>query len=413
MHASENSIEGADTPAAAGSDRGRSRSPDVTSASAETAQRPTRPQITGTGLGLAVVGWLLYTILYTLLIAQQQPDVPIVGLTIGQLIFSGIFATYSIPVWWLTVRGMARLHWGWTLATHVALAPFYAWLGLETHIGLLRTLVGDIAVRNIEANYVWILMSMVTVYAVQFTIYHLVESVKRLRWREQQAAELAAVAREQELAALKAQINPHFLFNTLNSISATVHTAPEQARNMIADLSTLLRSALRNTDRDHVPLREELRFATLYLDLESRRFSDRLQVESVVEVDEDELDLPVPPMILQPLAENAVKHGISPREDGGTITLSIRRRDDRLRVCIEDTGQGPDPEVPTSDDVLTSDDRVPEPDATGEATSGVGLANTNRRLKHAFGADAGLHTEPIDPHGFRVWFDLPAPSEAC
>jgi LytS/YehU family sensor histidine kinase len=241
---------------------------------------------------------------------------------------------------------------------------------------------------------------------VQFGAYHLVRSVQRLRWREQQAAEYAALARERELEALKAQVHPHFLFNTLNSISSTVYADPGDAREMIADLAQLLRHSLDSIDRDTVPLRDELEVAASYLSLESHRFSDRLRIDVQIQVPDDVLRAPVPPMVVQPLVENAVRHGVGPMEDGGTIRLCVRRHEDRIRVIVEDDGVGPDEkEGPiTNGQSLESARATASPEA---ATGGVGLTNTDERLRRVLGEGSGLHTEAVDPHGFRVWFDVP------
>lgn len=358
---------------------------------------PPRPSITWTGAGLAAACWLLYALFYTFFIARQEPAAPLLSLFIGQTLYSITLGLYSVPVWWITVRQMDRMHWGWVVGAHLLLGPLYSWIGIESYLGLVRSLAGPTAVGEMEANYQWILFGNYTIYAVQFAIYHLVRSVQRLRWREQQAAEYAALARERELAALKAQIHPHFLFNTLNSISATVHVDPEEAREMISDLAHLLRYALDSTDEDTVPLHEEVDFARAYLDLEARRFSDRLQVEYDVGPNRSDLDTPVPPMVLQPLVENAIKHGIGPSADGGTVTLRVARHNGALRVCVEDTGVGPDSEAPLAN--------------RNDEDSGVGLVNTNRRLTHAYGPEAKLHTEARSPQGFRVWFDVPVKSE--
>ena len=353
---------------------------------------PPRPRITWTGVGLAAVCWGLYALFYTFFVVRQAPNAPFAGVLVGQVFFFFFLAGASVPIWWITIRRMDDLHWGWTLMAHLLLAPLYAWGTLAVYLASLDALVGPVATSDIRSNFQWVLFSNLTVYAVQFAIYHLVRSVQRLRWREQQAAEYAALARERELAALKAQIHPHFLFNTLNSISATVPVRPEEAREMIADLAHLLRYALDSTDCDRVPLRDELDMARAYLDLEARRFSDRLSVTYAIDPSDDALGTPVPPMILQPLVENAIKHGIAPQADGGTVTLETERANGTLRVCVEDTGAG-------------LDNTSPPDDATG---SGVGLTNTARRLTHAFGPEADLHTEALDPHGFRVWFTLPA-----
>jgi two-component system LytT family sensor kinase len=348
-----------------------------------------KPKITWTGVGLAAIFWVLYTVLYSLLIARGE-DIPLVFALSGQVVANTFLALYSVPVWWLTVREMDRVHWGWVLSTHIVLAPLYAWVGLESYIlffdvGLgadLRTTLGD--------RYQWIFFANVTVYVVQFVGYHLVRNVQRLRQKEQQATELLAVARERQFAALKAQVNPHFLFNTLNSISATLRHNPEQAREMIAKLSGMMRYALDGSDRDHVPLRDEIDFTRRYLDLEHHRFSDRLTATIEVDADNETLDTPVPPMILQPLVENALRHGIAPSEEGGTVTVEVTTENDRIRVRVEDTGVGPGDEDPLS-----------------AAEDSTGLTNTDTRLRHTYGPDAGLHTAENTPTGFTVYFSIP------
>ena len=362
--------------------------PDTSASEAGAEATVPKPRLTLRGVAIAGVFWMLYAVLYALLIAQSE-GIPFVWTLPGQAIAALILGLYSVPVWLLTVRGMDDWHGGWVVAVHLVLGPLYAWAGLETHIAIIDWVVGASVAGELEASYAWIFFSNGTIYAIQFAIYHLIRSVQRLRLKERQAAELRTRAREQELAALKAQVNPHFLFNTLNSISAAVKSRPDHTREMIAQLAELLRYVLDGTRHDLVPLRDELRFARSYLDLEAHRFSDRLHVDVDVEIDEAALDTPVPPMTLQPLVENAIKHGIAPSEAGGSITLRLTPEGDRLRVTVVDTGVGPDGTDPLDD-----------PD-------GLGLTNTDQRLRHALDADAGLHTVPVSPHGFKVWFSVP------
>jgi sensor histidine kinase YesM len=354
-------------------------------------QPPPKPRITWTGIGLAAVGWTLYALLYTFFIVRQEPEAPFIFLFLGQLIYSLILALYSVPVWGITVREMDSVHWGWVLGAHLLISPLYSWCGLESYLAVIQWMAGSRATAEVEANYQWVLYGTLVVYAVQFALYHLVRNVQRLRQKERQATELLAVAREQQLAALKAQVNPHFLFNTLNSISATLKEDPDQAREMIAKLASLMRYALDSADRDRVSLREEIDFVRRYLDLERHRFSDRLEASVDVELEDDEaLDTPVPPMVLQPLVENALRHGIAPSEEGGRAAVRISENGDQIRVRVEDTGVGAEPDAPLAD-----------PDG------GTGLVNTSTRLKRTFGPDAALHTAPNDPSGFAVWFSIP------
>jgi len=367
----------------------------ISNGSSESLDAPPVPKPRPTWKGAALAGafWALFAVLYALLIAQNE-GIPLMWALPGQAMAAAILALFSVPVWLLTVRGMDGWHGGWVVAAHLVIGPIYAWAGLETHLALLTVVAGAPVASEVEARYGWIFFSNGTIYAIQFAIYHLVRSTQRLRLQERQAAEYRARAREQELAALKAQVNPHFLFNTLNSISAAVKTTPEHTREMIAQLADLLRYALNGAQRDLVPLRDELRFVTAYLDLEAHRFSDRLEVSVEVQVDDAALDTPVPPMVLHPLVENAVQHGIAPREAGGTITLRITPDGGRLRITVTDTGVGPGAADPLN------------------GSDGLGLANTDQRLRHAMGPAAALHAEALSPHGFQVAFSVPCSAGA-
>ncbi len=191
---------------------------------------------------------------------------------------------------------------------------------------------------------------------------------ERYRERESAASELKAQLAQAKLEALKVQLHPHFLFNTLHTISGLVRGGERQpAVNMIAGLSELLRRALDSADEQEVPLREELKFAELYLDIQLVRFSDRLTVRT--DIAPETLDALVPNMILQPLVENAVRHGVSPCETPGTISINAYRSGHMLHLEVSDDGPG-----------LQSGWRI-------EESGGIGLANTVERLKRLYGSE--------------------------
>jgi two-component system LytT family sensor kinase len=191
---------------------------------------------------------------------------------------------------------------------------------------------------------------------------------ERYRERESAASELKAQLAQARLEALKVQLHPHFLFNTLHTISGLVRGGDRQpAVNMIAGLSELLRRALDSADEQEVPLREELKFVELYLDIQLVRFSDRLTVRK--DIAPGALDALVPNMILQPLVENAIRHGVSPCEAPGTISISAYRSGRMLHVEVSDDGPG-----------LQSGWRI-------EEGGGIGLSNTVERLKRLYGGD--------------------------
>ena len=155
---------------------------------------------------------------------------------------------------------------------------------------------------------------------------------RELKEKEVVEEKLRMLAAEVELKALKAQMNPHFLFNALNSISALVTQDAKLARQMIASLSELLRVSLENRDKMLVPLKEELDFARLYLGIEQIRFGDRMEVHE--EIDSELLNMPFPALVLQPLLENAIKHGVAKRRGKGDIRLGIKRRNNHIECFV-------------------------------------------------------------------------------
>ncbi|HEY0405618.1 MAG TPA: histidine kinase [Pyrinomonadaceae bacterium] len=190
---------------------------------------------------------------------------------------------------------------------------------------------------------------------------------QRYRERESLAAQLKSQLAEAQLESLKMQLHPHFLFNTLHTIAGLVRSNEKlPAVNMIAGLSDLLRHALESADEQEVTLREEVKFIELYLDIQKVRFSDRLTVR--MEIEPDTLDALVPNLLLQPLVENAIRHGISVNDSAGVIVINAYRDEGMLRIRVCDDGPG-----------LQSGWQM-------EESEGIGLSNTSERLKHLYGA---------------------------
>lgn len=178
-------------------------------------------------------------------------------------------------------------------------------------------------------NALWLLL----VWNMIYYIYHYVE---RNRKQELDTFRLEAAVKELELKTIKAHINPHFIFNALNSIRALVDENPERARTAITELSNILRSSMQTEKMETVPLQQELDIVKDYLALEHMRFEERLQIE--MDIDEDTLNQPVPPMMLQTLVENAIKHGISKQINGGTIKLISGFRDHQHELIVQNSG---------------------------------------------------------------------------
>jgi two-component system LytT family sensor kinase len=190
----------------------------------------------------------------------------------------------------------------------------------------------------------------------------------RYREREFRASQLEAQLAQAQLQALKMQLHPHFLFNTLNAIAGLVRDRKDKAAvQMLAGLSDLLRHTLENAGKQEIPLREELDFLELYLDIQQMRFSDRLKVR--MEVAPETLNARVPNLILQPLVENAIRHGIAVRVSSGLVAVSARRENGLLHLKVADDGPG-----------LKRDWRL-------EDGVGIGLSNTRERLNQLYGRE--------------------------
>jgi two-component system, LytTR family, sensor kinase len=215
---------------------------------------------------------------------------------------------------------------------------------------------------------------------------------------ERKLEEQSRLLMEARLDALQRQINPHFLFNTLNSIASLVRSRPELAREMIVKLANILRVLLKNRDA-FVPLEEELAFTDDYLDIEVVRFGEKLRV--VKEIAEDTLPIVVPSMLLQPLIENSIKHGLEPRIGGGTVTLRSRiLSDDRLLIEIEDDGIGMEAEATVG--VLS------EAGWTGSASgNGIGMRNVRERMAVLYGSQAEVEIVSRPGRGTKITLIMP------
>lgn len=223
------------------------------------------------------------------------------------------------------------------------------------------------------------------VYLAIVAVIYVITHYESLRRHELAASRLEGQLAQAHLQMLKMQLHPHFLFNTLNAISALMHRDVDAADRMITQLSDLLRLALEKDERHQVRLDAELDFLHHYLAIEQIRFHDRMQVE--IDVAPECLGAQVPRLILQPLVENAIRHGIAMRSAAGRLHISARRRDGRLALTVADDGPGLPPGRPLR--------------------PGVGLANTQARLEQLYGNDYVLELVNADEGGLEVRLDIP------
>lgn len=204
------------------------------------------------------------------------------------------------------------------------------------------------------------------------TIYYIWHYIENSRKNELDKVNLEKTVKELQLKTIKSHINPHFIFNALNSIRALVDENPGRARTAITELSNILRSSMQAEKLETAPLERELGLVKDYLGLEHIRFEDRLQIE--YEIDEDTLDQQVPPMMLQTLVENAIKHGISKQVDGGKIKIISDFKDDHHELVVENTGR--------LENTINTD--------------GFGIASTQNRLRLLFGNAAGFEIKNVN-----------------
>ena len=210
---------------------------------------------------------------------------------------------------------------------------------------------------------------LIAIWLLIYILYHYIE---KNRNNQIDRLKLETTVKELELKTIKSHINPHFIFNSLNSIRALVDENPERARKAITELSNILRSSMQAEKSETVPLEKELDIVKDYLALEHMRFEERLQV--VLDIDEDTLQQPVPPMMLQTLVENAIKHGISKQINGGTVRVVADFKDDHLELLVQNTGQ-------LSDNINTS---------------GFGIKSTEDRLNLMYQGKAAFEIKNID-----------------
>ena len=302
-----------------------------------------------------------------------------------------VFAVLSIPVihWARRFRFEGR-EWARSLVVHLAGSVLFSlsYMVLRAGVGMGQSLVGGAPVSFPEAFRPLLVKTWhfnLLIYWVILSVGHAFDYYRRYQEREFRAAELEKHLAQAKLQALQMQLNPHFLFNTLHAISALMHKDVEAADRMIARLSELLRNTLESTETQEVTLREELDFLGRYLEIEQTRFGNRLTVR--MEIAPDTLDAHVPNLVLQPLVENAIQHGIEPHAKPGEVELRAYRSEGRLVLQVRDNGAG----LPAN--------HPPE--------EGVGLANTRARLQQLYGSAHHLEFTNASEGGLLVSVSIP------
>jgi two-component system, LytTR family, sensor kinase len=287
----------------------------------------------------------------------------------------------TIPLCYLYFRWLVKWHLSAKIVLHVFTMIFFVLTWQKLFYFTMES-IGSGHLRG--SSQVWDLYIPALFYIIQFGFFHAFEYYYQFQKQKDTEHQLRQISLQNELSAIKAQLNPHFLYNVFNTISASVPPEQERTREMIAQLADLFRYQLKASRSELVALRDEIEFLEKYLDLEKARFGDRLAVK--MEIDKTLLDENIPSMVIQPLIENCLKHGLASKIEGGEVAISIKKRGDLLKFEIKDTGVG-------------------EKDKSKLLnTEGVGLKNTQLRLEKLY--NSKLVFADNKPTGLIVSFDL-------
>jgi len=306
-----------------------------------------------------------------------------------------MFWTFLTPI---AVRAsrrfqLTRQNWGPGLTIHISIAAgtalAHAFVYNTYRVILLAGEGSEVTIRRIYLNAISTFDYALLVYFVLLLVINVLDYYKRFQQARTQNAELQTALVQSQLDTLKMKLQPHFLFNTLNSISVLIKDNPARAAETVEHLSDLLRHVLKNVEDHFTSLKQEIDFIQKYLSIEQVRFGERLCVQFAIP--ENLHEIPVPSVILQPLVENAIRHGIAEKMGPGLVSLKASKNRKKLQLEIFDSGNGYLPEKSRSE-------------------FGLGLQITRDRLTSLYAEDFALKFEN-EANGTRVILEIPIPSE--
>lgn len=339
---------------------------------------------------LYVLGWVPIALMHAMNVAATAP------LTAMQVLDTAL--SYVIPVallgvvvWWLSgvLVWPPRSKWRFVLV-HTVAAVALAAIWLVAEVGAISMGTGVYAAIEIAKTFAGFQAADgVLVYALIAAGSYVIRIATRLREQEARAARADTLRMQAELAALRGQLNPHFLFNTLHTLTALVRRDPDTAENALERFGDMLRYVLdvKRSAREDVTLADEMHFVRNYLSLEQLRLGDRLRV--VEQIDPEALDCVLPSLTLQPLVENAIKYGIAPRATGGVLTIGAQLDGDALVLQVSDDGSG-------------------APANVVDTATGVGLRAVRQRLETRYPGHTRFQVTTAPREGFAVSVSLPA-----
>jgi two-component system LytT family sensor kinase len=345
--------------------------------------------------GLIVLAWTLFALFFA-------SEAIVRGAYVGRpLMLGATLAAWFICAYaWLALTPfvlslaarftLERKRWLRNSILHLVASAFFAFLHLAIYTVIASWIGLNPDKQPFMAAYRSLLVTdfhadLLTYWAI-IGLVHALDYYRKYRERERRAVQLEMRLAQAQLDALRMQLHPHFLFNTLNSISVLMGEDVKAARRMLTRLSDLLRTSLENKGTHEVTLREELEFLESYLEIEQTRFQDRLTVR--MDVDPATLDARVPNLILQPLVENAIRHGIAPRARAGLVEVCARRENGIVQLQVRDNGDG-----------LVG--------ISPESVKGIGLSNTRARLAQLYGAGHRFELTDRDGGGLTVTIEIP------
>lgn len=332
------------------------------------------------------LGLMFYASFQALLVAKSG-SAPFLGVFLYNLISENFRLVSILAMLWLSGRYMHNWHIRRQILVYAVWVIITSIVLIVTNLGVVYAWGRTEAFHSIWNSKHWIFLQNVLEDSLLIAGFVVMRFRHEIKAREEREKELQHLNTQMELVALRAQINPHFLFNALNAVNALVGANPDEARRVLEMLSDLLRYTLESDKQEMVRLQEELDFVRKYLAIEQARFGKRLQYR--IETDETILGELIPPMLLQPLVENAVKHGISPKASGGEVCVSVMR---------DETGKGLVVEVRDNGVGIQPNSHV--------QSTGIGLANVHSRLQKLFGEKASFEIHD-SPSGVGVRFSLP------
>lgn len=345
-------------------------------------------------LGVWTLLGLLFSSQFYLAFQRAEEPLPWRWAFSLEMIYAYLWAALTPLVFWLARRfRIERQHLGRNILIHLLMSILIGFSMRACHDVIFYFYImkrpGPLDLGRLIKSAFFLFDYGILTYWVILLIQSTLDYNHRFREGMLKASRLEAQLAHSQLQALKMQLQPHFLFNTLNSISALLHKDVEAADRMIARLGRLLRLSLDNSRAQLVTLQHELDFLQCYLDIEEIRFQERLRVERNIEA--DALSALVPNLLLQPIVENAIKHGISSLTEKGFIKITARCNEERLHIIVEDNGPG----------------LAPDESSGIVVKQGFGLSNTRSRLTQLYGEDFSFELENAPDGGLVVTFDLP------